>query len=93
MATRSSSKPVRFRSVLCAMAAVFLIGAARAEAQMSIISTQIDTGTNSLVAKGSSFPAGVRAFLFTVPFAELPVTFVTASEVHTTLPAAVPAGG
>ena len=72
--------------------AVWLLGAAPAAAQITILSAQADTTNNLLTVDGSPFATGLREFLALSTFAELPVTSVTPTEAIAALPPAIPPG-
>jgi len=59
---------------------------AAASGQITIFSAQADMSTNVLTVSGSPFAAGLREFLFTDTFVELPVTSVSATQALATLP-------
>jgi hypothetical protein len=66
----------------CAFVIVLCMAPAYAQAQALFVSSvQQDAGNQVLTIQGAGFSAGLRAFLGP-SFAELPVTFVSANEVH-----------
>ena len=86
MGTRTC-RGVPRNSVIAGLGLSFwLLTANMADAQITVLSAQLNTTTNVLDVKGSPFTAGIRAFIFTSPPVELVVTAVTSGDLQATWP-------
>ncbi len=83
---RAGVTPVTLALILLALTA------ARASAQITIVSAQPDLSASTLIITGSSFAAGLRAFLFVNGVTEMVVTSQSGSQLKATLPTNVPPG-
>ncbi len=83
----------RLVGAVCTAAVLCLAMTAAPSAQsIGIFGVELDSTAHTLTVRGSSFPTGLRVFLFANPVVELAVASATATEVRATVPSTVPPG-